>query len=190
MARGGAGGGNQGGVGHHLAAGERQPTNADGHGSGKMRYHAFMQRITANAPVRFVVALLWMPFGALGGVIAALLITIGVADPLAFLENIRTSLMYLLIFMMGATPFLMIVAPLLGVPAHLLLLTLGSRRWSAYVALGLAVGAVFAPLPALLLGLSTMPNALLNAMVGGAGGFGGALAFWTVLRPDRLATLR
>jgi hypothetical protein len=124
-----------------------------------------------------------MPFGASGGIIAMGLIASAIGETAMFREDSGTTLRILLFMGLAAPPYLMVIAPLLGIPTHLLLLALKFRQWPAYAMLGLAVGAIFAAPLALLIGLTADPALL--TFYGGGGGFGGALAFWVVLRPDR-----
>ena len=73
-----------------------------------------------------------------------------------------------------------------GAPAHLLLATLGLRRWPAYGLAGIAAGAVVAALLPVS-GIAGSPGWGMAASLadGAAAGAGGALAFWGVLRPDQ-----
>lgn len=146
-------------------------------------------RVTAGSLAHFLLALLVMPFGVLAGVVVASALAGALGSPIEAGQDVALTLKIWFFVLLAAPIYLMPLTALLGLPAHLLLLVLGLRQWLAYGTLGAVVGAIFATVLAPLFGLpmpSSDPATL--AFEGGAGGLGGALAFWAVLRPDQELT--
>ena len=145
-----------------------------------------MRRVTAGDAGRLLLALLWMPFGALGGIVVASAAEGAFGGAVEAREDIGTTLKIWFFVLLAAPMYLAPLTTLVGLPAHVLLVAMGLPRWPAYGTLGSVVGAAFAAALAPSIGLplpSSDPASL--AFIGGAAGLGGALAFWAVLRPDQ-----
>ena len=148
-----------------------------------------VRRFTAGGPKRFLLAssagLLgaWMTSAlALPALALATGLVSGRFDPLTVALSPLLPIVWL--------PFPLLPAVLGGMAMHLSLAALGLRGARAYALAGAPAGFALAAMLYACFGAGGLarmgsPKALvLGVAVGAAPGLGGALAFWTVLRPD------
>ena len=130
-------------------------------------------------------ALACVPLGALASGSFAL-VTFFAFQGGGDLEKLPIILMTLLLTFLPAVLFMAIPLAVIALPLHLLLILTKYRSSPVYGLAGVVVGFLFDIVTDFPTGPpKSLEERLLYLTAGGVTGLGGALAFWTVRRPDR-----